>query len=86
MPASSRSTPAPAFACADFGSNGEIRIETGTALEWPGEFQLTSAPVSVAASSSSARRLRIIAASTRRPARYAPSMRGPDGGAGASTR
>jgi quinoprotein glucose dehydrogenase len=30
--------------CADFGSNGEIRLETG-ALEWPGEFQITSAPV-----------------------------------------
>ena len=30
--------------CADFGSGGEIRIETG-ALEWPGEFQITSAPV-----------------------------------------
>jgi quinoprotein glucose dehydrogenase len=30
--------------CADFGSNGEIRLETG-ALDWPGEFQITSAPV-----------------------------------------
>jgi quinoprotein glucose dehydrogenase len=30
--------------CADFGTNGEIRLETG-ALEWPGEFQITSAPV-----------------------------------------
>ena len=31
--------------CADFGSDGEIRIETGKPLEWPGEFQITSAPV-----------------------------------------
>jgi quinoprotein glucose dehydrogenase len=31
--------------CADFGANGEIRLETGTPLEWPGEFQITSAPV-----------------------------------------
>jgi quinoprotein glucose dehydrogenase len=31
--------------CADFGSNGEIKIDTGMPLEWPGEFQITSAPV-----------------------------------------
>ena len=31
--------------CADFGTNGEIRLETGMPLEWPGEFQITSAPV-----------------------------------------
>jgi quinoprotein glucose dehydrogenase len=31
--------------CADFGANGEIRIEIGAPLEWPGEFQITSAPV-----------------------------------------
>ena len=31
--------------CAGFGSDGEIRLETGGALEWPGEFQITSAPV-----------------------------------------
>src|SRR5882672_9150905 len=30
--------------CADFGTNGEIRIQTSP-LEWPGEFQITSAPV-----------------------------------------
>jgi quinoprotein glucose dehydrogenase len=30
--------------CADFGTNGEIKLETGP-LEWPGEFQITSAPV-----------------------------------------
>jgi quinoprotein glucose dehydrogenase len=29
--------------CADFGNNGEVRPEIGT-LEWPGEFQITSAP------------------------------------------
>jgi quinoprotein glucose dehydrogenase len=31
--------------CADFGSNGEIRIDIGMPLEWPGEFQITSAPL-----------------------------------------
>ena len=30
--------------CAGFGAAGEVRIETGS-LEWPGEFQITSAPV-----------------------------------------
>ena len=30
--------------CADFGANGEIRLQTPP-LEWPGEFQITSAPV-----------------------------------------
>lgn len=32
--------------CADFGSNGEVRLQTPP-LEWPGEFQITSAPVVV---------------------------------------
>ena len=31
--------------CADFGSNGEVTIEIGKQLLWPGEFQITSAPV-----------------------------------------
>jgi quinoprotein glucose dehydrogenase len=31
--------------CADFGSNGEIKPDIGMKLEWPGEFQITSAPV-----------------------------------------
>jgi quinoprotein glucose dehydrogenase len=31
--------------CADFGANGEIKLEIGRQLEWPGEFQITSAPV-----------------------------------------
>ncbi|UPJ52164.1 pyrroloquinoline quinone-dependent dehydrogenase [Bradyrhizobium sp. 200] len=31
--------------CADFGANGEIKIDIGMPLEWPGEFQITSAPV-----------------------------------------
>jgi quinoprotein glucose dehydrogenase len=31
--------------CADFGVNGEVKLETGKQLEWPGEFQITSAPV-----------------------------------------
>jgi quinoprotein glucose dehydrogenase len=30
--------------CADFGTGGEVKIEVGS-LEWPGEFQITSAPV-----------------------------------------
>jgi quinoprotein glucose dehydrogenase len=30
--------------CADFGTGGEVRIDTGK-VEWPGEFQITSAPV-----------------------------------------
>jgi quinoprotein glucose dehydrogenase len=30
--------------CADFGNNGEIRIDIGKDLLWPGEFQITSAP------------------------------------------
>ena len=31
--------------CADFGGNGEVKIQTGKDLVWPGEFQITSAPV-----------------------------------------
>src|SRR6185437_3561815 len=31
--------------CADFGDNGEVRIDPGMKLLWPGEFQITSAPV-----------------------------------------
>jgi quinoprotein glucose dehydrogenase len=31
--------------CADFGEHGEVRLEIGRPLEWPGEFQITSAPV-----------------------------------------
>jgi quinoprotein glucose dehydrogenase len=31
--------------CADFGTGGEIRIDIGKPLEWPGEFQVTSAPL-----------------------------------------
>ena len=31
--------------CADFGANGEIKLDIGMPLEWPGEFQITSAPV-----------------------------------------
>ncbi|MFL6792688.1 MAG: pyrroloquinoline quinone-dependent dehydrogenase [Bradyrhizobium sp.] len=31
--------------CADFGKAGEIRLDIGMKLEWPGEFQITSAPV-----------------------------------------
>jgi quinoprotein glucose dehydrogenase len=33
--------------CASFGVNGEVKIEPGMELEWPGEFQITSAPVVV---------------------------------------
>jgi quinoprotein glucose dehydrogenase len=31
--------------CADFGDNGEVKIDIGKELVWPGEFQITSAPV-----------------------------------------
>jgi quinoprotein glucose dehydrogenase len=31
--------------CADFGDNGEVKLDIGTRLLWPGEFQITSAPV-----------------------------------------
>ncbi|MEA2941057.1 MAG: quinoprotein glucose dehydrogenase [Bradyrhizobium sp.] len=31
--------------CADFGAGGEIKIDIGKPLEWPGEFQITSAPL-----------------------------------------
>ena len=31
--------------CADFGGNGEIKLDIGKPREWPGEFQITSAPV-----------------------------------------
>jgi quinoprotein glucose dehydrogenase len=31
--------------CADFGDNGQVRIDVGKELLWPGEFQITSAPV-----------------------------------------
>ena len=33
------------LSCADFGANGEVKLDIGMALEWPGEFQITSAPV-----------------------------------------
>ncbi|KWV60647.1 quinoprotein glucose dehydrogenase [Bradyrhizobium macuxiense] len=31
--------------CADFGTGGEVRIDAGMKLAWPGEMQITSAPV-----------------------------------------
>lgn len=30
--------------CATFGNNGEVRIDPGMELKWPGEFQMTSPP------------------------------------------
>lgn len=30
--------------CADFGIDGEVQVDPGMELEWPGEFQITSAP------------------------------------------
>lgn len=30
--------------CADFGTNGQVKIEPSLTLRWPGEFQITSAP------------------------------------------
>jgi len=32
-------------ACADFGNRGEVRLDAGMELAWPGEFQITSPPV-----------------------------------------
>lgn len=34
--------------CADFGAGGEVVIDPEAALDWPGEYQITSAPVVVA--------------------------------------
>jgi quinoprotein glucose dehydrogenase len=31
--------------CANFGADGEIKLDIGMSLSWPGEFQITSAPV-----------------------------------------
>jgi quinoprotein glucose dehydrogenase len=31
--------------CAEFGANGEVKIDPGMKLVWPGEWQITSAPV-----------------------------------------
>jgi quinoprotein glucose dehydrogenase len=31
--------------CADFGTGGEVKLEIERPLQWPGEFQITSAPV-----------------------------------------
>jgi quinoprotein glucose dehydrogenase len=31
--------------CADFGASGEVKIDVGMPLLWPGEIQITSAPV-----------------------------------------
>jgi quinoprotein glucose dehydrogenase len=31
--------------CGDFGADGEIKVDIGISLSWPGEFQITSAPV-----------------------------------------
>ena len=33
--------------CDSFGSNGEVRVDPGMELLWPGEFQMTSPPVVV---------------------------------------
>lgn len=33
--------------CDDFGTNGEVKIDPGMPLRWPGEFQITSAPLVV---------------------------------------
>jgi quinoprotein glucose dehydrogenase len=33
------------IACVDFGGNGEVTLDIGKPLVWPGEFQITSAPV-----------------------------------------
>jgi quinoprotein glucose dehydrogenase len=33
--------------CADFGDKGQVKIDPGMPLDWPGEFQITSAPLIV---------------------------------------
>jgi quinoprotein glucose dehydrogenase len=33
--------------CGDFGQNGQVKIDPGMPLDWPGEFQITSAPLIV---------------------------------------
>jgi quinoprotein glucose dehydrogenase len=33
--------------CSDFGEGGEVKVDKGMELAWPGEFQITSAPVVV---------------------------------------
>jgi quinoprotein glucose dehydrogenase len=33
--------------CGGFGTQGEVKLDIGIPLEWPGEFQITSAPVVV---------------------------------------
>ena len=33
--------------CADFGENGQVVLDVGTELVWPGEFQITSPPIVV---------------------------------------
>ncbi len=33
--------------CGDFGAGGQVTIDPGMALTWPGEFQITSPPVTV---------------------------------------
>jgi quinoprotein glucose dehydrogenase len=33
--------------CAGFGQQGQVKIDPGMSLDWPGEFQITSAPLAV---------------------------------------
>ena len=72
--------------CADFGRGGEVRLDIGMKLEWPGEFQITSAPVVgrgvVVVGSAIADNRRVDAP----VGRCAPSMHVPDARAGASIR
>ena len=70
--------------CAGFGEKGEVKIDVGKALLWPGEMQITSPPVVsrglVVVGSSIDDNLRVDA----RSAWCAPSMREPAPRAGAS--
>ncbi len=61
--------------CLGFGADGEVRIDPGMDLQWPGEFQIASPPLWQKASSSSVRQSATIVAPTRPRAVYAPSMR-----------
>jgi quinoprotein glucose dehydrogenase len=43
--ASSRRDASSGTPCNDFASGGEVKLDSGMPLEWPGEMQITSAPV-----------------------------------------
>ena len=72
--------------CADFGTDGEVRIDPGMELLWPGEFQITSAPTVAGDIVVVGRRFRITRASSRPGGPFEPSMREPASRAGVRPR